>query len=103
MATIVPTNIGGRSAYRLAAGGVDMLPDLPGALASTALRLRQGAASLREMAAWPGMSSERASRLLNALYLGGGLMVMHSHAAARDEPAGRVGLAALGQWLGRRR
>jgi hypothetical protein len=39
------------------------------------------------MAAWPGMSAERASRLLNALYLVGGLMVMRTHPAARDESA----------------
>jgi hypothetical protein len=49
-------------------------------------RLRQGAASLREMAHWPGMSVERASRLLNALYLCGALMVTRSHPAARSAP-----------------
>ena len=92
--------IGGRTAYRLAAGAAETLPPLPGALAPAALRLREKAASLREMARWPGMSTERASRLLNALYLSGNLMVMRSHAAARDEPAGP---AAWRQWLGRRR
>jgi hypothetical protein len=38
------------------------------------------------VAGWPGMTVERASRLLNALYLTGGLMITRSHPAARDEP-----------------
>jgi hypothetical protein len=32
------------------------------------------------------MSADRASRLLNALYLATGLMVTRSHPAARSEP-----------------
>jgi hypothetical protein len=42
------------------------------------------------------MSTERASRLLNALYLAGGLLVTRAHPAARNEPASWRGL------LGRR-
>ena len=38
------------------------------------------------MAHWPGLSVERASRLLNALYLTGALMVTRSHLMARGEP-----------------
>ena len=34
------------------------------------------------IAHWPGMDTERASRLLNALYLAGGLMVVHESAPA---------------------
>ncbi|NRF67063.1 hypothetical protein HLB44_08730 [Aquincola sp. S2] len=78
--------IGGRAAYRLTSGGVGERPSTGGALASAMQRLRQDAASLRDIASWPGMSLERASRLLNALYLTGGLMVTRSHPAARDEP-----------------
>src|SRR5437773_1279428 len=61
-------------------------PALPGALGGAMQRLRRESVSLRELAGWPGMSVERASRLLNALYLTGGLMITRSHPAARDEP-----------------
>lgn len=80
--------IGGRAAYRLAPGHQDDLFLAPGALGHAAQRLRTEATSLRDMARWPGLSVERASRLLNALYLSGSLIVMRNHRAARDEPAG---------------
>jgi hypothetical protein len=83
--------IGGKAAYRLT-GRIDELPGALGALQPAAVRLRQESASLRDIAAWPGMSPQRASRLLNALYLTGGLMITRSHPAARDEPAGWRGL-----------
>lgn len=84
--------IGGRAAYRLAPGPIDARPAAPGALRPAMLKLKQDAAPLRDIARWPGMSLERASRLLNALYLTGGLMVTRSHPAARDEPQpGRMG------------
>lgn len=94
---VLLNEIAGRAAYRLAAGLGDDRPEPPGALAPAVLRLRQEAASLREMAQWPGLSLERASRLLNALYLTDALMVTRSHPAARNEPSGWRGL------LGRRR
>ncbi len=78
--------IGGRAAYRVTSGGATERPALPGALGPALQWLRQDAASLREMQQWPGIGLERASRLLNALYLTGGLMVTRSHPAARDEP-----------------
>jgi hypothetical protein len=95
--TTLLTEIGGRAAYRLAAGRADQVPALPGALGPAVARLRHEAVSLRDIARWPGMSLERASRMLNALYLTETLMVTRSHPAARNEPA---------QWrdlLGRRR
>lgn len=79
--------IGGKAAYRLSSR-IEDLPSALGALQPAAFRLRQDSASLREIAAWPGMSPQRAARLLNALYLSGGLMVTRSHPSARDEPAG---------------
>ncbi len=94
---VLLNEIAGRAAYRLAAGLGENRPEPPGALAPAVLRLREEAASLREMAHWPGLSLERASRLLNALYLTDALMVTRSHPAARDEPAGWRGL------FGRRR
>jgi hypothetical protein len=86
--------IGGHAAYRSTLSN-DMRPPTAGALASAADRLRRETASVRDMARWPGMSSERACRLLNALYLASGLMVMRTHRSARDEPqtlAGRFGI-----------
>lgn len=78
--------IGGRAAYRLAPGHLDELPELPGALGAAAKRLRVQAVPLKDIALWPGMSLERGCRLLNLLYLAGGLMVTRSHPAARGEP-----------------
>jgi hypothetical protein len=37
------------------------------------------------MAQWPGFERERATRLLNGLYLQGGLMVSRTHPAATNE------------------
>jgi hypothetical protein len=82
----VLTEISGRAAYRLVSTGARYLPPSLGALSSAVARLKQEAASLRDIASWPGLSLERASRLLNALYLTGALMVSHSHPAARREP-----------------
>jgi len=96
--TSLLTEISGRVAYRLvsSADPKDM-PSSLGALSSAVSRLRNEAASLRDVASWPGLSVERASRLLNALYLTGSLMVSRSHPAARSEPRGWRG------WLGRGR
>ena len=91
------TEISGRVAYRLVSSGAKDLPPSLGALASAVARLRNDAASLRDVAGWPGLSVERASRLLNALYLTGALMVSRSHPAARSEPLN------WRSWLGRRR
>ena len=76
--------IAGNVAYRVTLSREDRLL-APGALGPAADRLRAGAATLRDIAGWPGMSTERASRLLNALYLCSALMVMRSHPAAQSE------------------
>ena len=78
--------IGGHAAYRATLKASERLP-APGALGSAAERLRLEAVPLRDMARWPGLTHERASRLLNALYLASGLMVLRTHPMARDEPA----------------
>jgi hypothetical protein len=89
--------IGGTAAYRVLRNPrVDDLP-LPGALGPAAERLRREAASLKQIASWPGMSVERASRMLNALYLSANLVVSRSAAAARAEPR-----KSLFGWLGGR-
>lgn len=91
------SEIGGRVAYRLVSSHARGLPPSKGAISSTILHLERESASLGEIATWPGMSVERASRLLNALYLCGALIVTRSHPAARHAPVGWRGL------FGRRR
>ena len=87
----------GRAAYRLAPGRADDLPPTPGALQPAVQRLRRDAAALKDIARWPGMSPERACRLLNALYLSGALMVTRSHPAAREAPPGWADRPARGR------
>lgn len=78
--------IGGTAAYRaLPNPDGERLP-APGAIGSAIERLRRESASLREIATWPGLSIERASRLLNALYLSSSLVIARTHPAARSEP-----------------
>jgi hypothetical protein len=81
----VLAEIGGTAAYRVVRAPPPEL-SAPGALGAAAERLRREAASLRGVAAWPGMDAERAARLVNALYLAGSLMVSRTAAAARPEP-----------------
>jgi hypothetical protein len=57
-----------------------------GALRSAAARLRLETVALSTISLWPGMSVERASRLLNGLYLVSALLVTRAHPAARAEP-----------------
>lgn len=81
-------DIAGRAAYRLVA---EFAPDevaRSGAMGPALHRLRSEIASLPAIAGWPGMNRERASRLLNGVYLQGGLMVLRTHHAARDPAAG---------------
>ncbi len=75
--------IGGPAAYRSTTSREERLY-APGALGPAAERLRRESASLQAMSKWPGMSPDRASRLLNAMYLTSGLMVMRTHPSARQ-------------------
>ena len=76
------TEVAGAAVYRLSpAFDLAVLPG-EGPLHAAALQLRREVASLREIAAWPGMGRERAMRLVNALYLQAGLIVSRSHPAA---------------------
>lgn len=89
--------IGGTAAYRVApAFEAHHLP-APGALGPARERLRLQTTALRDIARWPGMSVDRASRLLNALYLTGGLMLSRTHPAAREAPAPRRGWFGIGR------
>lgn len=88
--------IGGTAAYRVSPSFELFSLPLSGAgrLAFDALRTQ--AASLRTISQWSGMDLPRARRLLNALYLVSGLMILRAHPAAREEP-GRT--SALMGWL----
>ena len=74
--------ISGPAAYRVLRDPTRQDLDTPGALGATVDRLRKESAPLHKIARWPGMSEERASRLLNALYLTANLLVSRAHHAA---------------------
>jgi hypothetical protein len=74
--------IAGPAVYRVAPGLDLRNLEISGALASAIARLRREAVPLRALAEWPGLGVERASRLLNALYLQSGLMISRTHPAA---------------------
>jgi hypothetical protein len=78
-------DIAGRAAYRVTADFVDEGILRAGALGPALKRLRSEITSLSEIARWPGMDRERAARVLNGIYLQGGLIVLRSHAAARRD------------------
>ena len=80
--------IGGTAAYRALRDAEVEGVSLSGALRPAALRLRRETVSLRTVSRWPGMSVERASRLLNGLYLASALLATRAHPAARAEPHG---------------
>jgi hypothetical protein len=58
---------------------------MPSILAASIERLRRRTRNLREMSYWPGLDRVRAMRLLNALYLQGGLIVSRTHPAAAPD------------------
>ncbi|HTP74167.1 MAG TPA: hypothetical protein VML58_18295 [Burkholderiaceae bacterium] len=78
--------IDGIAAYRVAPGVSLRGLEMPSILGTAIDRLRRRTRNLRDMASWPGLDRERAMRLLNALYLQGGLIVsrMHPSAASPD-------------------
>ena len=59
--------------------------ELSGSLADAVARLKRETTNLREMSQWPGFDRERATRLLNGLYLLAGLMVSRTHPAATND------------------
>lgn len=77
--------ISGTAAYRaLRDPSVYELP-APGALGPAVARLQQQSLPLARIARGPGMSAERACRLLNALYLTSNLIVSRAHHSARAD------------------
>ena len=77
--------IAGAAAYRATRGEGEPLR-IPGAIGSGVERLHQASVSLAEISRWPGFGPERASRMLNGLYLSACLMVLRSYPGV---PAGR--------------
>jgi hypothetical protein len=77
--------IAGTAAYR-AVRNLDDGVAIGGSMRSAFDRLRRETVPLRTIAGWPGMSSERASRLLNGLYLASSLLATRGHPAARPAP-----------------
>jgi len=89
--TLLP-EIAGHVAYRVAPG-IDLgVLRVSGALMAAVQRLQGERVTLREMADWPGLDTERAARLLNALYLQSGLIVSRTRPAGFSESwFGRLG------------
>lgn len=77
--------IAGPAAYRVSPGLSLRTVPITGALAEAVARLRRETNPLRTIAGWPGFDRDRAIRLLNALYLQGGLIVSRTHRAAAAE------------------
>ena len=83
--------IGGHAAYRISAGLNLRTLQLGGSMAEAVARLKCETSGLRAIAQWPGFDRERATRMLNGLYLQGGLMVSRTHpAASHDGWGGRA-------------
>ncbi len=80
-AALLP-EIAGVAAYRVNPGADLASLDLGGTLANAVQRLRQQPTPLRELATWPGFDRDRATRLLNGLYLQAALIVSRSHPGA---------------------
>ena len=74
--------VSGTAAYRALRNPAAQDLATPGALGPAIERLRKESAPLRKIAGWPGMSVERASRLINGLYLTSNLIVSRAHHAA---------------------
>lgn len=87
--------ISGTVAYRAIKNPAEDGLSMNGALGSAAERLRRETVSMRTIAQWPGMNTERASRLLNALYLASALLATRAHPAARAAPSPTRGLRDL--------
>lgn len=85
--------LAGPAVYRIAPD-LELVMPITGALGGAVARLQQESMSLRALAAWPGFDTERASRLLNGLYLQAGLIVSRTHPAA----AGDSWFSTLSNW-----
>ena len=67
-----------------------MPPPAPGRWAPRCGACSCESATAAQIARWPGMDPERTSRLLNGLYLQGGLMVLGQRTARPDTGRGSL-------------
>ncbi|MDH4061755.1 MAG: hypothetical protein OEU94_13165 [Aquincola sp.] len=74
--------IAGAATYRALRDPATQSLPTPGALGPTIKRMREQSAPLRRISALPGMSEERAARLVNALYLSSNLIASRAHPSA---------------------
>jgi hypothetical protein len=74
--------VAGAAAFRVLRNPAAQELPTPGALGPAIKRMRQESLPLRKIAALPGMSTERASRLINALYITSNLIVSRANHAA---------------------
>ena len=74
--------IAGVATYRVAPGAELGGLDLSGMVVQALMRLRLQTTPLREIATFPGFDHDRATRLLNGLYLHSALIVSRSHPGA---------------------
>jgi hypothetical protein len=74
--------ISGAATYRALRDPATQSLPAPGALGPTIKRMREQSAPLRKIAVLPGMSEERAARLINALYVTSNLIASRSHPSA---------------------
>lgn len=79
--------IGGSAAYRALRSHAAAGLSASGALGAAIDRLHMETAPLKQIARWHGMTTERATSLLNALYLTSNLLVTRTGPAARAEPS----------------
>ena len=87
--------LAGQAAYRLSPGASLSGLALPPALAEAVQRLHGQSRNLRDIARLPGLDTEQAMRLLNALYLQSALIVSRSHPAATNEGWAGYGTSGL--------
>jgi hypothetical protein len=77
--------IGGPAVYRLS-GGVNLRElYVAGAVQDAVAHLLRGTTSLRELAELPGVGRTTAQRILNALYLQGGLIISRTNPSATND------------------
>jgi hypothetical protein len=77
--------IAGTVAYRVGPSTEWERFPMPSGVTEAVQRMRDDSVNLRELMLWPGLSRELAIRLLNALYLQGGLIVSRTHREASNE------------------
>ena len=74
--------IAGPVAYRIVPGTDLSGLDMGGLLAQAVTRLQRQTSTLAELSQWPGFDRDRATRLLNGLYLQAGLMITRTRPGA---------------------